>query len=84
MTEPRWRLRIDPAACDGIGVCAHLAPGLVHLDRWGFPVVVGDPLTKLEAAAAGRAVRGCPRQALWLNDVEAQPLRLNESHDSTA
>ena len=26
-------------ACDGVGVCAHLAPDLVELDRWGYPMI---------------------------------------------
>lgn len=57
-------LRIDPVACDGIGMCAHLAPGLVGLDRWGFPVLPRDRIDGDDARAAVRAVRGCPRKAL--------------------
>lgn len=62
----RVRLRIDPVACEGIGMCAHLAPGIIDLDPWGYPVI---PLFDLEGAdrrAAVRAVRGCPRLALHL------------------
>ena len=60
------RLRIDPAACDGIGLCAHLASGIVELDRWGFPIVVGRGLAPREISGARQAVRACPRRALWL------------------
>lgn len=58
-------LRIDPVACEGIGMCAHLAPGLVGLDRWGFPVLPRDRIDgQHDARAAVRAVRACPRKAL--------------------
>lgn len=60
------RLVVDPAACDGIGLCSHLAAGIVTLDRWGFPIVTDEVLSVREARAAARAVRGCPRRALAL------------------
>jgi ferredoxin len=59
-------LVVDPIACGGIGVCAHLAPGLVVLDRWGYPVMPDGPLSPDETRRAQRAVTGCPRQALTL------------------
>ena len=31
------RLKVDPIACDGHGLCAELLPELVTLDDWGFP-----------------------------------------------
>ena len=65
-TAPAARLRIDPAACDGIGVCARLAETAVELDRWGFPILVDRPLSRGEESAAQRAVRACPRKALWI------------------
>lgn len=66
---PELRLRVDPVACDGIALCAHLAPNAVELDRWGFPIVVGRDLAPDEVAAARRAVRACPRQALWIESA---------------
>jgi ferredoxin len=57
------RLRVDPVACDGIGMCARLTAA-VRLDEWGYPVV--GTLRPDQAAAAGRAVRACPRGALWI------------------
>lgn len=65
----RARLRVDPIACDGIGMCAHTAPGLITLDRWGFPLLAGDSvenadgddLRELTTAAAA-----CPRRALFI------------------
>ena len=58
-------LRIDPVACEGIGMCAHLAPGVVGLDRWGFPVMP-ERLDERDERAARAAVTGCPRRALFL------------------
>ena len=65
------RLRIDAVACDGVGVCAHLAPDLIELDRWGYPVIPAGDLSRREFAAAQRAVQGCPRKALWIERVDA-------------
>jgi len=67
------RLRVDPIACDGFGHCAELAPELVGLDEWGYPVllacddehgpgVVPDRLV----AVARSAVAQCPRRALLM------------------
>jgi ferredoxin len=71
------RLRVDMVACEGIGQCVLVAPGLVGLDRWGYPVVL--PAAGADAgsgagergddAAARRAVRACPRHALWLAEA---------------
>ncbi len=61
------RLRIDPVACDGVGMCAHLAPSLVSLDTWGYPLLPEHPLDSRERREAKRAVAGCPRRALFLD-----------------
>lgn len=60
------RLVVDPVSCEAVGLCAHLAPGLVALDRWGYPVMPGSALDGREREAARRALRGCPRRALHL------------------
>ena len=62
------RLRVDPVACDGIGQCALVAPDVVVLDRWGYPVVPEGPLRAGDVAAARRAVASCPRKALWVEE----------------
>lgn len=66
---PGVRLRVDPVACEGIGLCAHLAPSVIDLDRWGYPVVPFSGLSRGDAEAARRAVRGCPRHALWTESM---------------
>lgn len=66
------RLRIDATRCDGVGICSLVAPDLVTLDPWGFPVIADVP----ELVASGRldgedaerqvrrAVRACPHRVL--------------------
>jgi len=64
------RLKIDMERCAGHGMCALLAPALIDLDRWGFPVLSPEPLTaEAEARSGRRAVRGCPAAALRLEPV---------------
>jgi ferredoxin len=62
------RLRVDPIACTGHGLCADLLAECVELDEWGFPVVTRDVPEGL-AADARRAVRACPALALTLLPV---------------
>ena len=60
------RLIVDPVACDGIGMCAHLAPTLISVDSRGYPIVPRTPLQGGDRRAAQAAVAGCPRRALEL------------------
>ena len=65
-------LLVNPILCDGFGHCAELAPDLVHVDEWGYPIIVTEPvaLSNLAALESARyAVRGCPRQALRIERV---------------
>jgi ferredoxin len=61
-------LKVDPIACDGIGMCAHLAPGLIGLDSWGFPLMPAETLTGRSLRSARSAAAGCPRKALFLTE----------------
>jgi ferredoxin len=62
------RLRLDPVACTGHGLCAGLLPERIGLDEWGYPVITGDVPHGL-ARDARRAVRACPTLALRLSRV---------------
>ncbi|HEU5420572.1 MAG TPA: ferredoxin [Streptosporangiaceae bacterium] len=64
------RLRLDPIACAGHGLCAGLLPERIGLDEWGYPVITGDVPHGL-ARDARRAVRACPTLALRLSRVRA-------------
>jgi len=68
------RLRVDPIACDGFGHCAELAPELVGLDEWGYPVLLACDAEHRPGEVPGRllavaraAVSQCPRRALLLD-----------------
>ena len=65
------RLRIDPVACEGIGLCAQLADRTITLDRWGYPILANE-LDARDVEDARRAVRACPRRALWLEEPAVQ------------
>jgi ferredoxin len=63
----RSRLRVDPIACDGRGVCAEVLPGLISLDDWGFPILRDGDVPPGLVGEADEAVRLCPKLALRLN-----------------
>ncbi len=60
------RLRVNPIACDGRGLCAELLPELVQLDEWGYPLIADKPVPTLLDDHARRAVAMCPTLALRL------------------
>lgn len=57
-------LRVNPISCNGRGLCAEIAPELITLDDWGFPIVGVVPAELADVAAA--AVTICPLLALRL------------------
>ncbi len=63
------RLQVDPVACTAVGLCTLLAPDVVDLDRWGYPIVPTGALPADQVRAARRAVRACPRRALSLSEA---------------
>lgn len=62
----RARLRVDPIACDGRGLCAEILPELITLDDWGFPVIRGGGVPEGLLEEAREATRLCPKLALRL------------------
>lgn len=63
----RASLRVDPIACDGVGICSHVAPDLITTDPWGYPVIRAVPVSGRRASQARAAVRACPHRALFLS-----------------
>jgi ferredoxin len=63
------RLRVNPVACDGIGICMHLAPTLVRSDSWGYPLLTDDPLDRADRRAAEAATAACPRRAMFVEST---------------
>lgn len=60
------RLRVDPIACTGHGLCAELLPELVALDRWGYPLLADQHVPASLVRRTRRAVTDCPALALKL------------------
>jgi ferredoxin len=75
------RVRVDPIACDGHGVCAELFPERISLDDWGYPIVDDTPIDDRLLPHARRAVDGCPVLALRL---ERLLLKANGQRGSAA
>lgn len=72
------RLVVDRIACDGAGLCAHLAPDVIALDPWGYPVIsasstphADEPIDEQWVRQVRKAVKGCPRRALHIVDTTA-------------
>ncbi|HUK72731.1 MAG TPA: ferredoxin [Streptosporangiaceae bacterium] len=60
------RMRVNPIACTGHGLCAELLPERISMDEWGYPIVSPRPITPVLEALARRAVTDCPALALLL------------------
>ena len=67
------RLRVDWIRCDGYGLCGDLAPDLVDLDEWRYPVLRPVRLERRLLHDAQRIVDCCPKKALVLEEVPAVP-----------
>ena len=63
------KVRLDPIACDGHGVCAELFPERISLDDWGYPIVDDTPIDDRLLPHAKRAVEACPVIALRLERI---------------
>ncbi len=61
-------LRVDPVLCDGVGLCALIAPALIAVDAWGYPILSNGSVARREFRSAKAAVAACPRRALFLAD----------------
>lgn len=65
------RLRVDPIACTGHGLCAELFPEGIALDDWGYPILLDPTVPGDLLAHARRAAAACPALALHLSRVKA-------------
>lgn len=61
------KVRVDRERCEGNSVCVALAPGVFDLDDDGIAVPLTENPEGDDAAAAQRAVHGCPREAIFLD-----------------
>ena len=60
------RLRVDPIACVGHGICAELLPELIRLDDWGYPIMDDAPISGELLPLVRRTLNACPALALRL------------------
>jgi ferredoxin len=61
------RLRVDPIACEGHGLCAEILPELIDLDEWGYPLLrEGGAIPPALEAHARYAADVCPTLALLI------------------
>jgi ferredoxin len=72
------RLRVNPAACSGHGVCAELLPELITLDEWGYPLLAEGGVPARLSRQARRAVRDCPALALMIS----APIHAEDSEET--
>ena len=63
------RLRVDWIKCDGYGLCGDLAPNLIDLDEWRYPILRPVAADRGFLSDAQRAVDCCPMKALRLEKV---------------
>jgi len=64
------KLRVNPIACDGRGLCAELFPERITLDEWGYAIIDDTPIPASLERNAAKAVDACPLLALSLDGVE--------------
>lgn len=62
-------LVVDWTRCRGHGLCAHLVPELIQLDRDGYPEFIDIPVPSWLTGEAAQAVEMCPSLALRLSRV---------------
>ena len=65
----RFRIRVDPIACDGRGLSAELLPELISLDDWGYPIICDVDVPPELVREALEVVRVCPKLALRLEAI---------------
>jgi ferredoxin len=60
------RLRVDPIACTGHGICAELLPEMIRLDDWGYPIIDEALVAHDMLPLVRRTLSACPALALRL------------------
>jgi methionine sulfoxide reductase heme-binding subunit len=75
------RLRVDPTACTGYGLCAELLPELIALDQWGYPLLADQAVPASLLRRARRTVTDCPALALRLTTASAPAERADSPLD---
>lgn len=74
-----WRLRVDPIACTGHGLCAEHLPEAIRLDDWGYPILTQPEIPADALAHARRAVAACPTLALMLSRARTRESKRSQA-----
>ena len=61
------RLRVDPIACEGRGLCIEMLPELIMSDDWGYPILRDSDVPEALIDQSRRTVSACPTLALRLD-----------------
>lgn len=69
MSRKEHRLRVDWIKCDGYGLCGDLAPDLVDLDDWRYPILRQEAIDPGLMQDAQRIVDCCPAKALVIDVI---------------
>ena len=64
-----YRLRVDWIKCDGYGLCHDMAPEVIDIDDWRYPILPVGPVDPALLHEAQRAVDCCPMKAIFLERV---------------
>ena len=69
MTDRKYQVVLDRAACTGHGRCYTVAPELFRDDEQGFGVVTIPTIAGDRLAEANQAVAACPERAITVAPV---------------
>lgn len=61
-------LHVDWIRCDGYGLCGDLAPDLIELDEWRYPIIREGSIPEELMNDALRAIDCCPMHALRVGE----------------
>ena len=70
-----FKLRVNPIACAGHGMCAELLPEIIELDPWGYPIMSSATVPRPMVDHAKRAVQACPTLAVLLEEIHGKHRR---------
>jgi ferredoxin len=78
------KLRVNPIACTGHGLCAELLPEIIRPDPWGYPLLTAAVVPPALADHARRAAAACPTLALLVEESGGNAVpRLNRRRART-
>jgi ferredoxin len=63
------KVHVNPAKCEGFGLCREILPEVFLLDEWGYAYTEGDGAVPADKDDEAReAAHKCPTNAITLHD----------------